>query len=103
MEPRISLIVKLVLAALLLLCLADMPYGFYQLIRFVAMVSFIYFSYDYFKDKHDKIGFAFAALALLFQPFLKITLGRTIWNIVDVMVAICLVCLAFVAYKKKGD
>ena len=103
MKPKTSLIVKLVLAALLLLCLADMPYGFYQLIRFMAMVSFIYFSYDYFKDKQDKLGFAFAALALLFQPFLKITLGRTIWNIVDVMVAILLVWLTIVAYRKKDD
>jgi len=103
MKLRTSLIIKLVLAALLLLCLADMPYGFYQLIRFVAMVSFSYFSYDYFKVKQDKLGFAFAALALLFQPFLKITLGRTIWNIVDVMVAILLVWLTIVAYRKKDD
>ena len=103
MKLRTSLIIKLVLAALLLLCLADMPYGFYQLIRFVAMVSFIYFSYDYFKDKQDKLGFAFATLALLFQPFLKISLGRTIWNILDVIVAIWLVWLAIVAYKKNND
>ena len=103
MEPRISLIVKLALAALLLLCLADMPYGFYQLVRFIAMVSFAYFSYDYFNDKRDKLGFAFAALALLFQPFFKITLGRTIWNILDVVVAIGLVVLAIVAYRKKSE
>ena len=62
-----------------------------------------YFSYDYFKVKQDKLGFAFAALALLFQPFLKITLGRTIWNIVDVMAAILLVWLTIVAYRKKDD
>ena len=103
MKLRTSLIVKLVLAVLLLLCLADMPYGFYQIIRFVAMVSFIYFSYEYFKDKQDKLGFAFAALALLFQPFLKITLGRTIWNILDVVVAVGMVWLAIAAHWKKDD
>lgn len=101
MEPKTSLIVKLSLAALLLLCLADMPYGFYQLVRFLAMLSFAYFSYDYFKEKQDRLGFVFAALAILFQPFFKITLGRTIWNIIDVVVAIGLVCLAIIAYKKK--
>ena len=103
MEPRTSLILKLVLAALLLLCLANMPYGFYQLVRFVAMVSFIYFSYEYFKNKQDKFGFVFVVLAILFQPFLKITLGRTIWNILDVMVAIWLVWLAFAAFRKKDN
>ena len=30
---------------------------------------------------------------LLFQPFIKIALGRTMWNIVDVIVAILLVVL----------
>lgn len=35
----------------------------------------------------------FASLALLFQPFIKIALGRTIWNVVDVIVAILLMLL----------
>ena len=30
--------IPLILAALLLLCMAPMPYGFYQIVRFVAMV-----------------------------------------------------------------
>lgn len=33
---------KIVLAVLLLLCLLDMPYGFYILIRYVATVVFGY-------------------------------------------------------------
>ena len=32
--------IPLSLAALLLLCLAPMPYGYYQLVRFVSMVVF---------------------------------------------------------------
>ena len=31
--------ILLLLAALLLLCLAPLPYGFYQLVRFVIMVA----------------------------------------------------------------
>ena len=30
----------LILAALLMLCLAPMPYGYYQLVRFIALVLF---------------------------------------------------------------
>jgi len=33
--------VYLILAALMLLCLAPMPYGYFQLVRFVAMVVFV--------------------------------------------------------------
>ena len=39
-------IVKLIVAVLLLLCLADMPYGFYELVRFAAAGAFVYLSYD---------------------------------------------------------
>lgn len=94
-------ILKLIIAILLLLCLADMPYGFYTLVRFVSAFAFAYLSYDYFKSKKDGLGFLFAALAVLFQPFFKIALGRTIWNVVDVIVAVGLVYLIVSAFRQK--
>lgn len=94
-------ILKLIIAILLLLCLADMPYGFCELVCFAATAAFAYISYDYFKSKRDEMGFLFAALALLFQPFIKISLGRTIWNAVDVLVAIALFYLIIKAVKNK--
>lgn len=94
-------IIKLVIAILLLLCLADMPYGFYQLVRFAAMAAFAYLSYDYFKSKDDIKGIAFAALAVLFQPFFKIALGRVLWNCVDVAVAIALFYLVITSFSKN--
>ncbi|MEQ2602065.1 DUF6804 family protein, partial [Phocaeicola vulgatus] len=50
-------ILKLIIAIMLILCLADMPYGFYELVRFAAAGTFVYLSYDYFKNKrgHYKI------------------------------------------------
>jgi len=94
-------IVKLVIAVLLFLCLADMPYGFYQLVRFVATAAFAYLSYDYFKAKREGMGVLFAALAVLFQPFFKVALGRTIWNAVDIIVAILLFYLLIQSFQKK--
>ena len=90
-------IIKVIIAVLLLLCLADMPYGFYELVRFAAAAAFAYLSYDYFKSKKDGLGFTFAGLALLFQPFFKLSLGRTIWNFVDVVVAVGLI------YRKNSE
>lgn len=94
-------LLKLIIAVLLLLCLTDMPYGFYQLVRFAAAGAFGYLSYEYFKSKRDGLGFVFAALALLFQPFFKVALGRMIWNIVDVVVAVGLIILIVKAFASK--
>ena len=93
---------QLILAALLLLCLAPMPYGYYQLVRFVSMVVFAVMAYQYYVKKQELWAVVFGALALLFQPFFKVALGRTMWNIVDVVVAIILLVMAFIDKKKKG-
>lgn len=83
--------INFILAFLLVLCLAPMPYGYYQLVRFVAMVVFGVMAYHYFEKKQEAWAVTFGALALLFQPFVKVMLGRTLWNIVDVAVAILLI------------
>jgi hypothetical protein len=40
-------------------------------------------------------------LALLFQPFIKIALGRDIWNIVDVIVGIGLIVSLLIKRRLK--
>ena len=85
--------VYLILSAILLLCLLPMPYGYYMLVRFVSMVAFGVMSYQYIQKKQTAWAITFGALALLFQPFIKVALGRTMWNIVDVIVAILLIVL----------
>ena len=94
--------IKLILSALFLLCLVPMPYGFYSLIRFVAMIAFAIYAYVYYEKKNNKLAIVFLSLAILFQPLLPIYLGRMLWNIVDVSVAIFLVVLYVKEnYKKK--
>ena len=75
-------------AIALLICLLPMPYGYYTLIRFVSMVFFT--CYD---RKIIELSVIAGALALLFQPFVKISLGREMWNIVDIIVAFALFIL----------
>jgi hypothetical protein len=43
----------------------------------------------------------YGGLALLFQPFFKISLGRQIWNIVDVVVGIGLLISIFMKPKEN--
>ena len=83
----------LIISILLLLCLFPMPYGYYTLVRFVSMTAFGVMAYRYYKQHKVALMITFSSLALLFQPLIKITLGRTMWNIVDVIVAILLIIL----------
>jgi len=94
--------VYLILAAMMLLCLAPMPYGYFMLVRFVAMVAFGVLAYQYYKNRKTVAACTFGVLALLFQPFYKIVLGRALWNIVDVVVAILLIALFFLEKRMEG-
>lgn len=91
----------IILALLLLLCLAPMPYGYFMIVRLLAMVFFAYFAYRFFTADKESLAIVFVSLALLFQPFLKIALGRQMWNVVDVVVAAFLIVLSVIGYSKK--
>ena len=85
--------VKIIMAVLLLLCLLPMPYGYFVLVRFVAMCAFAYLAFCYYSANQKSLAYVFGALAILFQPIFKIALGRTMWNVVDVIVALGLLLL----------
>lgn len=94
--------VYLILAVLMLLCLAPMPYGYFQLVRFVAMVVFGVLAYRYYQINKTVAACVFGVLALLFQPIYKIALGRAVWNIVDVIVAVLLIALFVMEKRIEG-
>ena len=93
--------IKIVLAILFFLCLADMPYGFYQFVRFAGLIGFAILAYQANQQGRQTEMIIYGGLALLFQPFFKISLGRQIWNIVDVVVAIGLLISIFMKPKEN--
>ncbi len=99
---NIESVIKIVLAILFFLCLADMPYGLYQFVRFAAMIGFAYLAYSANQQTNKNEVFIYIALAILFQPIFKIALGRTIWNIVDLVVGIGLIVSLFQSKKKNN-
>lgn len=86
---------KIILAVVLLSCLAPMPYGYYFLVRYGAVIILGILAYGYGKINRKALCLICVALVGLFQPIIKIPLGREIWNIVDVGVAIFLIYLCF--------
>ncbi len=81
-------IIKIALAVLFFLCLLQMPYGYFQLVRFSALLGFSILAYLAFQKHRIVEMIVHIGLAILFQPLVKIALGREVWNIVDVIVGI---------------
>lgn len=100
----LEVFIKVVLSFLLFICLFDMPYGYYQFVRFVALIGFGILAYKANETENKIEIIIYISLAILFQPIFKIALGRQLWNIIDVVVGIFLIVSIFLnvnGIKKK--
>ncbi len=96
-------VIKIIFALLLLLCLLKMPYGYYQFVRLASMIIFSWLAYESYQRKEMAFVFIYIGLAVLFQPIIKIALGREIWNIVDVIVAVFLLITLLPKFNKPVE
>lgn len=79
--------------ALLLIGLADLPTGYYSLVRItVYLISALSCYWSYKSD--NKVGVAtvvFGLLALLFNPILPVYLrDKDVWAVIDIVAAVLL-------------
>lgn len=80
--------VHLACAILLVLAAAPLPYGYYLLLRiFVASVAGFHAQRS-FRVGSSASGWMWCAIAVLFNPIVPIHLGRELWRIVDILVAL---------------
>ncbi len=102
MNTLYKISIKLIIAALLLGCLAKMPYGYYQFTKIAACLGFILLSTD--KDNRENGIIVILVIGIiLFQPIWKIHFTRQVWNIIDVIIAGGLIIwiLIDIVFKKK--
>jgi hypothetical protein len=88
--------IKIILAILFFLCLADMPYGYYQFVWFAGLVGFAILAYQAHEQGRQTEMIIYSGLAILFKPFFKIALGSQLWDVVDVIVSIFLIGTIFI-------
>jgi hypothetical protein len=97
-----TMVIKIILAVLFFICLADLPYGFYQFVRFAGLGGFVILAYQANQQGRQKEMIIFGVLAFLFQPFFKIAFGRQTWNIIDFVVGLGLIISIFLMPKSQN-
>lgn len=83
------------MAALLFIAVLPMPYGYYTLVRLASTVFFGYLSYCFFSRKQAVLGSVCLLSALLFQPLVKVGLGKEIWSVVDAIAGVFVIFLGW--------
>jgi hypothetical protein len=93
-------IVLYAVAGMLALGAAPLPYGYYTFLRLVACATFVFAAYVLFTKKAKALPFVFAALAVLFNPIIKVHLPKEVWAGVDVVCAVFLAATAHLIAKR---
>lgn len=71
-------------AAMALLALLDMPYGYYQLLRLVVAVASAFIAAAAWQRGSHVAVIAFGLLALIYNPVVPLHLKREIWEWVNI-------------------
>ncbi len=82
---------KIILIIGLILAVFPMPYGYFSILRIYAVIVFALLLFQIPSKKQNSRNWNFIlyiALIILFQPLIKFPIGRTLWNIIDMAVAI---------------
>ncbi len=92
--------VRIILALLMLGCLAKMPYEYFRVVRFLGMVGFAFLAFRERERGNEGLFWFWIASAVLINPIFKISLGRTLWNMIDVGWAIALVWPLWIGVRR---
>jgi len=84
-------LIKILLAALLIGCLFKVPYGYFQFVRIAGCIGFCYLAYEEYKSRRVITEILCIACAILLNPIIKIHFSRSLWNTIDLIIAILLI------------
>lgn len=92
--------VYLGLGVLLLIAAAPLPYGFYTFTKIVVCGFSAILSYQNFNapDKKSAWAWFFLFVAILFNPLIAIHMPKEIWMVIDIMLGLFFL---FLAYQTK--
>ena len=74
-------------SGMLVIAVLPLPYGYFMLLRLVVTVAAAYVAYENFSKDITNWGIAFVVIALLFNPFYVVHFDKTLWAVIDLIVA----------------
>lgn len=103
MNENVLKIAKGVTAALLLLAIADLPYGYYTFLRVTVFVVSIFCVFEYY-EKKDIFVIIFSLVAILFNPIFPVHLDKATWTPIDIITSLIFIISIFVkADEEKSE
>ena len=82
-----------IIAGMLFIGAAPLPYGYYTLLRLITCGFFIWAAIINHQNQGKVLPWIFGFLALLFNPIIKIHLPKEFWVVIDISTAIFILAI----------
>lgn len=99
-ESETSRFVWLVPIGALVIALFHVPYGYYQLLRVLIFCVAAYLAFASAKRSATSWAWVLGGISLVYNPIIKIALGRHIWELVNI--ATILVFVVHLLWTMRG-
>lgn len=88
MEKRPHLIPSLIVAIMLFIAITDLPYGYFQLLRWLTCADSILVAVLAYRWNKSWASWIFIVIAILFNPIFPITFSKATWRPIDIICGI---------------
>jgi hypothetical protein len=80
--------IKLCIAVALIIAAATkQQYSYYNFLRWLVMIFFVYFGYKSYGQKQFGLLIYFGIVAIMFNPFQKFWFQKQTWHLIDYLIA----------------
>lgn len=100
-QPIVPTWVLIGAAIFAFVAIADLPYGYYRLLRWIICAVTIAASIDLHRASRTGWVWALGALAVIFNPFFPIYFERGMWRFFDAAAGCLLLGVVFLTRKQK--
>ena len=94
---KLSLISKCIVIIMLVFAVAELPYGYYTLLRWTVFLFSIWHCSLTYKSERIARTISYAGLAILFNPIILVSFEKATWAIIDIIAG--LIILSFLAFE----
>lgn len=79
----------------------DLPYSYYQLLRWIVCINSIIFAIEYNSNQNKYLAPLFTLLAIIYNPIAPITTEKEVWTFINIIALLSIIHLDVIKDKKK--
>ena len=93
--------IKTLAICMLIFAQFDLPYSYYQLLRWIICINSIFFAIQYNNNQNKYLAPLFTILAIIYNPIAPINIEKEVWIYINAITLLCIIHKDVLKNKNK--